>query len=101
MVVLEESIEVANVLVKLRSSEKGIIELKKRIGRDKGPIEGDGVKLETTKAEIVRHISPIERDEEDHETSTQDRIKEEEEDSLDASVDGQNHSDDEKEKQDF
>lgn len=49
MVVLEESIEVANVLVKLRSSEKGIVELRKRSGRDKGVSEGDGVKAETTK----------------------------------------------------
>lgn len=34
MVVLEESIEVANVLVKLQVSEKAIVELKKRTGRE-------------------------------------------------------------------
>jgi len=38
--VLEESIEVANVLVKLQVSEKAIVELKKRTGREGGGKEG-------------------------------------------------------------
>jgi hypothetical protein len=37
-VVLEESIEVANVLVRLQASEKAVLELREKSGRDRGVV---------------------------------------------------------------
>ena len=98
MVVLEESIEVANVLVKLQVSEKAIVELRRRTGRDGGGSEADGVNSEITKTDTEGDISPPEDDEEYIGKSTEDAAIKEEDRSLE-NADPLN--DEGKEKQDF
>ena len=59
MVVLEESIEVANVLVKLQVSEKAIVELKKRrTGREGGGKEEHEGKLDVTEVDTEGTSTP-------------------------------------------
>ena len=105
IVVLEESIEVANVLVKLQVSEKAIVELRRRTGRDGGGSEAEAVDSEMAKSDTERDTSPPEDHEEYLGKDTEDAAIKEEDRSLeqpDLSKDeGDNLNDEGKEKQDF